>query len=182
MTRTGTGCRAPTLRAAPAGYEAQDRMTAYGAATYTYGPNGDLRTRTAGGQTTTYSYDALGNLMEVLLPDGRAIMYVVDGLNRRVGEKVNGALVEGFLYDGQLRPVAWLDGTGAVKATFVYGLHVNVPEYMNTTSGTFRFVHDHLGSGPHRRGRPSGRAGWRHRGRGAERGGTRPPPRPTAAG
>ena len=113
-------------------YDAQDRMTAYGAATYTYGPNGDLRTRTAGGQTTTYSYDALGNLLGAWLPDGRVIEYVVDGLNRRVGKKVNGALVEGFLYDGQLRPVAWLDGTGAVKATFVYGLHVNVPEYMTT--------------------------------------------------
>ena len=41
---------------------------------------------------------------------------------------------------------AWLDGAGAVKATFVYGLHVNVPEYMSTSSGTYRFVHDHLGS------------------------------------
>ena len=68
-------------------YDAQDRMTAYGAATYTYGANGDLQTKTAGGQTTTYSYDALGNLIEVLLPDGRAIMYVVDGLNRRVGRR-----------------------------------------------------------------------------------------------
>jgi uncharacterized protein RhaS with RHS repeats len=41
---------------------------------------------------------------------------------------------------------AWLDATGAVKATFVYGLHVNVPEYMTTSSGTYRFIHDHLGS------------------------------------
>jgi RHS repeat-associated protein len=121
-------------------------MTAYGAASYTYGPSGDLRTRTAGGQTTTYSYDALGNLMGAWLPDGRVIEYVVDGLNRRVGKKVNGTVVEGFLYDGQLRPVAWLDATGAVKATFVYGLHVNVPEYMTTSAGTFRFIHDHLGS------------------------------------
>jgi RHS repeat-associated protein len=127
-------------------YDAQDRMTAYGAASYTYGPSGDLRTRTAGGQTTTYSYDALGNLMGAWLPDGRVIEYVVDGLNRRVGKKVNGTVVEGFLYDGQLRPVAWLDATGAVKATFVYGLHVNVPEYMTTSAGTFRFIHDHLGS------------------------------------
>jgi hypothetical protein len=52
---------------------------------------------------------------------------------------------EGFLYDGQLRPVAWLDGTGAVKATFVYGLHLNVPEYM-TTGKNYRIIHDHLGS------------------------------------
>jgi RHS repeat-associated protein len=127
-------------------FDAQDRMTAYGAATYTYGPNGDLRTKTASGQTSTYSYDSLGNLMGVWLPDGRVIEYVVDGFNRRVGKKVNGTVVEGFLYDGQLRPVAWLDGAGAVKATFVYGLHVNVPEYMTTSSGTFRFIHDHLGS------------------------------------
>jgi RHS repeat-associated protein len=41
---------------------------------------------------------------------------------------------------------AWLDGTGAVRATFVYGLHVNVPEYMTTSAGTFRILHDHLGS------------------------------------
>ncbi len=127
-------------------YDAQDRMTAYGAASYTYGPSGDLRTKAAGGQTTTYSYDALGNLLGVVLADGRTIEYVVDGLNRRVGKKVNGAVVEGFLYDGQLRPVAWLDATGAVKATFVYGLHVNVPEYMTTASGTFRILTDHLGS------------------------------------
>lgn len=127
-------------------YDAQDRMTAYGAATYTYGANGDLRTKTVGGQTTTYSYDSLGNLLGAWLPDGRVIEYVVDGLNRRVGKKVNGALVEGYLYDGQLRPVAWLDGAGAVKATFVYGLHVNVPEYMTTSAGNFRIIHDHLGS------------------------------------
>src|SRR3990172_4805785 len=127
-------------------YDAQDRMSAYGAASYTYGPSGDLRTKAAGGQTTTYSYDALGSLMGAWLPDGRVIEYVVDGLNRRVGKKVNGALVEGFLYDGQFRPVAWLDATGAVKATFVYGLHVNVPEYMTTSAGTYRFIHDHLGS------------------------------------
>ncbi len=41
---------------------------------------------------------------------------------------------------------AWLDGGGAVKATFVYGLHVNVPEYMTTSAGTFRILTDHLGS------------------------------------
>jgi len=41
---------------------------------------------------------------------------------------------------------AWLDGTGAVKATFVYGLHVNVPEYMTMGGSTYRFIHDHLGS------------------------------------
>jgi RHS repeat-associated protein len=84
--------------------------------------------------------------MGAWLPDGRVIEYVPDGLNRRVGKKVNGALTEGFLYDGQLRPVAWLNGAGQVYATFVYGLHTNVPEYMTTSAGTFRILTDHLGS------------------------------------
>ena len=107
---------------------------------------GILRTKTGGGQTTTYSYDALGNLLGAWLPDGRSIAYVIDGLNRRIGKRVNGVLVEGLLYDGQLRPVAWLDGAGQVYARFVYGTHINVPEYMTTSAGTFRIVTDHLGS------------------------------------
>ena len=53
---------------------------------------------------------------------------------------------EGFLYDGQLRPVAWLNGAGQVYARFVHGTRVNVPEYMTTASGTYRILTDHLGS------------------------------------
>ena len=127
-------------------YDDQDRMRSFGSASYGYGAGGDLRSRTVAGQTTWYGYDGLGNLMQVALPDGRTIDYVVDGLDRRVGKKVNGTLVEGFLYDGQLRPVAWLNGAGQVYATFVYGLKVNVPEYMTTSAGTFRILTDHLGS------------------------------------
>lgn len=127
-------------------YDAQDRMLAYGSATFSYRPNGELASRTIAGQATWYDYDALGNLRGVVLPDGRHLEYVVDGRNRRVGRKVNGALLEGFLYEGKLRPVAWLNDAGQVYARFVYGLHVNVPEYMVVGSTTYRFVTDHLGS------------------------------------
>src|SRR5262249_23129653 len=44
-------------------YDAQDRLTQYGATTYTYTANGELLSKTTGGQTTTYQYDVLGNLM-----------------------------------------------------------------------------------------------------------------------
>ena len=33
---------------------------------------------------------------------GGRITYIIDGQNRRIGKKVNGALVEGFLYRSQL--------------------------------------------------------------------------------
>jgi hypothetical protein len=63
-----------------------------------------------------------------------------------VRKKVNGALVEGFLYEGKLRSVAWLDGAGQVKARFEYGTWIKVPECMVTSSGTRRILTDYLGS------------------------------------
>ena len=37
------------------------------------------------------------------------------------GKTVNGSLVQGFLYENQLEPVAELDGSGNLIARFVYG-------------------------------------------------------------
>ncbi len=48
----------------------------------------------------------VGNLLAVTLPDGTRIDYVIDGRNRRIGKKVNGVLVQGFLYRDSLKPVA----------------------------------------------------------------------------
>jgi RHS repeat-associated protein len=127
-------------------YDDQDRMTSYGDATYTYGANGELASKTEGAATTTYMYDALGNLLHVGLPDGTNIDYIVDGQNRRVGKKVDGVLVAGFLYQDALRIVTQLDGSGHVVATFTFGSKPNVPDYMTTSAGVFRIVSDHLGS------------------------------------
>jgi RHS repeat-associated protein len=59
---------------------------------------------------------------------------------------VNGTLVQGFLYQNQLNPVAELDGTGAVVSRFVYGTKANVPDYLIKGGVTYRIVGDHLGS------------------------------------
>lgn len=84
-------------------YDAQDRLTSYGATTYTYTPNGELRTKAVlGVGTTTYTYDVLGNLTAVALPDGTNVGYLIDGQNRRIGKTVNRSRVQGFLYQGQL--------------------------------------------------------------------------------
>jgi RHS repeat-associated protein len=127
-------------------YDAQDRLLTYGGATYTYAPGGELATKTANGQTATFDYDALGNLRSVVLPNGIAIDYVIDAANRRVGKKINGTLVQGFLYGDQLNPVAELDGLGAVVSRFVYGTTGHVPDYMVKGGVTYRIVSDHLGS------------------------------------
>lgn len=127
-------------------YDSQDRLLAYGNATYTYTAAGELETKVVGTDTTRYSYDALGNLLSVRLPDGTLIEYVIDGGNRRVGKKVNGVLVQSFLYQDQLNPVAELDGSGQVVARFVYGSKANVPGYIVRDGVTYRLVSDHLGT------------------------------------
>jgi RHS repeat-associated protein len=127
-------------------YDDQDRMIAYGSATYRYTRNGELSTKAVGSDTTRYNYDALGNLRAVTLPDGSLIEYIVDGMNRRIGRKVNGVLLRGWLYQGQLNPIAELDGQGNVVTRFVYATRSNVPDYFIRNGTTYRIITDHLGS------------------------------------
>ncbi|MFN8514261.1 MAG: RHS repeat-associated core domain-containing protein [Chloroflexia bacterium] len=129
---------------ASATFDERDRLTEQGAATYTYTAEGELRTKTANGQTTTYTYDPLGALLSVALPDGRTIEYVIDGQNRRVGKRINGTLTQGFLYAGD-QLVAELDGAGNVLSTFVYA-DGSVPAYMQQGGTTYRLVTDQVGS------------------------------------
>ena len=138
-----------TARTGPsviASYDAQDRLTNYGSTTYSYTANGELQSKTNGTQTTGYHYDALGNLLKVTLPNGTVIDYLIDGNSRRIGKKVNGTLVQGFLYQGSLRPIAELDGSNAVVSRFVYATHINVPDYMVKGGVTYRLITDQLGS------------------------------------
>jgi RHS repeat-associated protein len=127
-------------------YDEQDRLLTYGQNRYTYTANGDLLTKTTPTGTTQCTYDVMGNLTEVKLPDSTDIQYVIDGQNRRIGKKVNGTLTEGFLYQDQLNPVAELDGSGNVIERFVYGSRPNVPDYIVKDGNTYRVVTDQLGS------------------------------------
>ncbi|MBI4702423.1 MAG: hypothetical protein HY744_14990 [Deltaproteobacteria bacterium] len=129
-------------------YDAQDRLVSYGSLAFEHVHSGELRGRTdtARGETTTYIYDAFGNLRSVGLPDGRLVEYEVDGLGRRVGKRVDGVLMRAWIYGDRLRPAAQLDGNGNVVARFVYATRRNVPDYMAKGGSTYRLITDHLGS------------------------------------
>jgi RHS repeat-associated protein len=129
-------------------YDDQDRLLTYGTYTFTYTANGELETKT---NTTTseewmFQYDALGNLISVGLPNGDLVEYLIDGIGRRVGKKKNGVLLKQWIYRDALKPVAELDGAGALVSEFVYGAKANVPEYVVRGGATYRVVSDHLGS------------------------------------
>jgi RHS repeat-associated protein len=129
-------------------YDNQDRLLSYAGNRYSYTANGELQSKTdiTTNQTTHYKYDVLGNLIQATLPDGTQIDYLIDGLNRRIGKKVNGVLKHGFLYGDMLNPIAELDQNNNVVARFVYADKVNVPAYLVKDNKTYRIVSDHLGS------------------------------------
>jgi RHS repeat-associated protein len=138
-----------TTAATPSGtvsaeYDDQDRLEAYGGTVFAYMPGGELRSKTTGGQSTVYDYDALSNLRAVHLPDGSRVDYLIDGQNRRVGKRINNTLLQGFLYEGD-RLVAELAPGSSIVSRFIYGVR-QVPEYMIKNGARFRVVSDHLGS------------------------------------
>jgi len=88
----------------------------------------------------------LGNLLSVDAAGGSLIEYIVDSSNRRIGRKVDGTLDKGWLYKGQLDPVAELDGAGNIVSRFVYASRANIPDYIIKGGNTYRIISDHLGS------------------------------------
>ena len=111
---------------------------------FAYTANGELAARSFDAQSTSYDYDPLGNLRTVILPDGRRVRYMVDGANRRVGKSVDGILQCAFLFSGNLKPVAQLDGNNQLVCFFVYGSRDNIPDYLVKHGVTYRILCDHL--------------------------------------
>jgi YD repeat-containing protein len=93
---------------------------------------------------TSYTYDMVGNLLNVTLPDGRAIEYLTDGRHRRIAKKVNGVVVRRWVYQDQLNPTAELDGNGMVLYRYAYGSMPHSPDFVvNATGETYRVIRDH---------------------------------------
>jgi len=64
----------------------------------------------------------------------------------RVTKKRNGSVVEGFLFSDDLKRIGWLDGTGTLKAQFVFAKHPHVPDYFVAAGVAYRLVVDRVGS------------------------------------
>jgi len=60
-------------------------MKTYGTASYFYTKRGSLSMKVYGTDTTKYTYDLLGNLTNVVMPNGDLIDYLIDAQNRIVG-------------------------------------------------------------------------------------------------
>jgi RHS repeat-associated protein len=127
-------------------YDGQDRHARVGDATYSWTVDGDLATRTDQGGTTHYTYDTLGRLAEVELPDTTAITYEHDVFGRRAGKLVDGQVVQRWLYSGGAAPVAEYDAEGVLTTRFVYAGGGAAPAYMVRDGRRYRYIKDVRGS------------------------------------
>jgi RHS repeat-associated protein len=129
-------------------YDAQDRIVQFGSLAYDHNASGQLTRQVdqSTGATTTFDYDEFGNLIQVQLDDGSTVEYIIDPVSRRLGKKVNGALVQGLLYKDLHNPVAELDENGQLISRFVYAARRHVPDYMMRDGHIYQIVSDHLGS------------------------------------
>ena len=126
-------------------YDDEDHLVSVGSATYQYNVDGFLTIRTEGAEVTSYNYSSRGELLSVSLPDGRLIEYVHDPLGRRIAKKVNGAIVEKYLWQGLTRLLAVYDGNNNLLMRFQYA-DGRMPVDMTKGGTTYYLGYDQVGS------------------------------------
>jgi len=136
--KTPTGTVAAT-------YDDRNRLISWGAAQYTFRSDGQLSSVTSAGSTAAYTFNAFGDLTAVTLPGGRRVEYLVDASGTRVGKKVDGQLVAGYLYGPDGKLAAQTDATGAVVARFGYD-DAGRLTLVERGSNRYQVVTDRLGS------------------------------------
>ncbi len=129
-------------------YSDEDHLLKAGEWAYQYDLDGFLTTKTNTTNPTNktqYFYSSRGELLTVLLPDGHRIDYLCDPLGRRIAKKVNGVVVEKYLWQGLTRLLAVYDGSNTLRQRFEYA-DDRLPLSMTMAGATYYFTYDQVGS------------------------------------
>jgi RHS repeat-associated protein len=126
-------------------YSDEDHLLSAGSVTYAYDLDGFLTTKTDGSDVTNYSYSSRGELLSVNLPDGRAIEYIHDPLGRRIAKKVNGNIIEKYLWQGLTRLLAVYDSSDTLLMRFEYA-DDRMPMAMISSGSIYYLTYDQVGS------------------------------------
>jgi RHS repeat-associated protein len=104
-----------------------------------------LAAKTDGSEVTTYDYSSCGELLAVTLPDGLIIEFVHDPLGRRIAKKINGVIVEKYLWQGLTHLLAVYDGSDNLLMRFEYA-DGRMPVAMTKSGSTYYPTYDQVGS------------------------------------
>lgn len=126
-------------------YSEEDHLLTAGDVTYQYNEDGFLTTKTQEMDVTSYDYSSSGELLSVTLPDLMNIEYIHDPLGRRIAKKVDGVLVEKYLWQGLTRLLAVYDGSNNLLMRFEYA-DDRMPVAMTRLGNINYLTYDQVGS------------------------------------
>jgi RHS repeat-associated protein len=126
-------------------YSDEDHLLTAGDTAYLYDLDGFLTTKTDGTGITSYEYSSRGELLKSVLPDGKVIEFVHDPLGRRIAKKVNGVIVEKYLWQGMTRLLAVYNGSNSLLMRFQYA-DARMPVAMTKGGVTYYLGYDQVGS------------------------------------
>jgi RHS repeat-associated protein len=122
---------------ASASYDANNRLTQWGAKTLSYDANGNL----TGDGTNTYTWNTRNQLMNIT--GGSTASFVYDALGRRESKTIGGTATN-FLYDG-LNMEQELNGT-TPTANYLTGANIDEVFSRTDSTGSYSYLTDNLGS------------------------------------
>ncbi|CAK8723016.1 hypothetical protein GKODMF_14590 [Candidatus Electrothrix gigas] len=126
-------------------YSVEDHLLSAGGVSYEFDADGFLTKKTRGAEVTGYQYSSRGELLEVSLPNGDTIEYLHDPLGRRIAKKVNGSIVEKYLWLGLTQLMAVYDGSDSLLQRFEYA-DGRMPVAMTSGGASYYLGYDQVGS------------------------------------
>jgi RHS repeat-associated protein len=111
---------------------------------YAYDDNGNLKTKSLNGQTTTFTWNANDRLTRIDFPDGSFAAYTYDALGRRLSKRDRAGVTIYYVYDG-LNLAQEVNSSGVVIASYVHD-SLDHPLSMTRDGFTYSYLYDRLGS------------------------------------
>ena len=127
------------------GYTNEDHIITAGSDVYVFDDDGFLVDRVSAAGTTTYDYSLRGELLSVDLTDGRSITYDHDPMGRRIAKKIDGTVIEKYLWRDNTTLLAVYDGSDNLIERFNYA-DGRLPISMLSGSSTYYMMYDQVGS------------------------------------
>ena len=148
FTYDPVGNRTDSNQNGPSVFNTANELNEDGDFIYQYDNNGNMTRKTAkaGGEITSYEYDAENKLVRAVMP-ATTVDYKYDGLGRRVEKDVVAATtkVTRFIYDNE-DILLELDGSNNIVARYTHGPGIDEPLIMEKAGTSFFYHADGLTS------------------------------------
>jgi RHS repeat-associated protein len=123
----------------------EDHLLSAGTDTYQFDADGFLTGKSTAQGAMATVYSSRGELLSASLPDATVITYDHDPLGRRIAKKVNGAVVEKYLWKDTTTLLAVYNGSDNLVTRFNYG-DDRLPLSMTHNGSTYYLLVDPIGS------------------------------------